>query len=161
MKAAASFAKQRAPALHSHRIHRCGRCVLATIFLYSAGAKLWDLDAFAEVIADYGLVFDAAVFATAVGVVLAEVAIGVALLFGTRGSVAAGTAMLGLFAAVLSYGLWLGLDIDCGCFGIGAAGSGRTSLAAALRGDLVLLLLCVYLLAWRPPVESAAKTGNE
>ena len=45
-----------------------------------------------------------------------------------RGSLILLTGLLSLFAAVLGYGIWLGLEIECGCFGLGGlGGDGETA----------------------------------
>ena len=46
-----------------------------------------------------------------------EVIAGFGLLFDIRGSLALITGLLVLFMVVLGYGIWMGLDVDCGCFG--------------------------------------------
>jgi hypothetical protein len=48
---------------------------------------------------------------------LLEVIAGIGLLFDIRGSLALITGLLVLFMVVLGYGIWMGLDVDCGCFG--------------------------------------------
>jgi hypothetical protein len=46
-----------------------------------------------------------------------EVTAGIGLLFDIRGSLALIAGLLLLFMVVLGYGIWMGLDVDCGCFG--------------------------------------------
>ena len=46
-----------------------------------------------------------------------EVAAGIGLFFDIEGSLAVVAGLLVLFLAVLIYGIWMGLDVDCGCFG--------------------------------------------
>jgi hypothetical protein len=54
--------------------------------------------------------------------------------------------LLLLFIGVLSYGLWLGLDIDCGCFGKDEPEhTFFSNLKVALYRDLFLLLPVAYL----------------
>jgi len=119
---------------------------LGALFLLAARGKVADLEGFEETIARFGLVFDGAVGATAVALVAAEVGIGAALLVGWRRALHGATALLVLFLGVLAYGLWLGLDVDCGCFGPGE----RVGLGEALGRDLVLLAASGYLY-WRRP----------
>jgi hypothetical protein len=119
---------------------------LGALFLAAAAFKLRDLGAFEATIARFGIVLDACVGATAVGLVLAEGAVALGLLAGARRSLLGALALTLLFLGVLAYGLRLGLDVDCGCFGPGE----RVGLAQALRRDLVLLALSGYLY-WRRP----------
>ena len=58
-----------------------------------------------------------------------------------------------VFICVLSYGIWLGLDIDCGCFGSNEPESSAFSgLREALLRDLLLLLPLLFLYA-RPIIN--------
>ena len=91
--------------------------MLSGIFIYSGLMKLMDPQRFAEIISVFGLLPHALIFPAAILLPILEVAAGVGLVFSLRGSLAAITAMLALFMAVLVYGIHLGLDIDCGCFG--------------------------------------------
>ncbi|HEX6882255.1 MAG TPA: MauE/DoxX family redox-associated membrane protein [Planctomycetota bacterium] len=119
---------------------------LGAVFLLAARGKLADLEGFEETIARFGIVLDGAVRATAVALAVVEVGIGAALLVGWRKALHGATALLVLFLGVLAYGLWLGLDVDCGCFGPGE----HVGLATALGRDLVLLAVSGYLY-WRRP----------
>jgi hypothetical protein len=119
---------------------------LGLLFLLAAAFKLRDLGAFEETIARFGIVLDAAVGTTARGLVVAELAVGLGLLLGRHAALQGALALTLLFLAVLGYGRWLGLDVDCGCFGPGE----QVSLEEALHRDLVLLLVSGYLY-WRRP----------
>lgn len=46
-----------------------------------------------------------------------EVAAGIGLLFDIEGCLSVIAALLCLLIAILGYGIWMGLDVDCGCFG--------------------------------------------
>ena len=48
---------------------------------------------------------------------LLEMIFGLGLLLDIKGSLAGITGLLMLFTVILSYGIRLGLDVDCGCFG--------------------------------------------
>ncbi len=117
---------------------------LAVLFLLAAAWKLRDLAGFEDTLGRFGLVLDAFVPASALALITAELLVGLGLVFGTRVALPGALALALLFLCVLGYGLHLGLDIDCGCFGPGE----RTNLAQAFRRDLVLLGLIVYLY-WR------------
>lgn len=120
------------------------RLVLAGIFIYSGVIKLISPAAFAEIIAGFGLLPDALVLPAAVILPLAELVAGVGLVFAIRGSLAAITAMLVLFIAVLSYGIHLGLDIDCGCFGPEDPELAYKSLRSALVRDAVMMVAVAF-----------------
>ncbi len=124
----------------------CG--LLAFVFLYAAVPKLIDLDAFVSIIDAYGILPDRFLFPVAVTLVCLEVIGAVGLFFKSSRMVSLSLllCLLLVFIAMLSYGLWLGLDIDCGCFG--AADPEYAffhNLKVALVRDLFLLLPVAYL----------------
>lgn len=117
---------------------------LGLLFLLAALWKARDLPGFEALIARFGIVLDSWVPATAWALVGAELVVGLGLLVGARPAILGALALALLFLGVLAYGLHLGLDVDCGCFGPGE----HVGLAQALRRDLVLLALAGYLY-WR------------
>jgi putative oxidoreductase len=125
-------------------VRRVGGVVLGLVLLAAAGFKLADLGGFRATIARFGIVLDGLVPATALALVTAEVVLGLGLLLGRRWALYGALLLLLLFLAVLTYGLQLGLEVDCGCFGPGE----EVGLLQALWRDLVLLALGGYLW-WR------------
>lgn len=114
---------------------------LGVLFVLAAAWKPSDLREFEGTIARFGIVFDTLVPVTALGLIAAELLVGLGLVLGVRGALHGALGLALVFLGVLAYGLWLGLDLDCGCFGPGE----RTSLVQAFRRDLVLLALIGYL----------------
>lgn len=125
-------------------LERLGRIAFGLVFLLAAAWKLADLGAFEATIARFGIVYDPWVPATARTLIGAESAVGLGLVRGWRVALPAALAFVLLFVAVLVYGLHLGLEVECRCFGPGPG----ASLAQALWRDLVLLALGGYLY-WR------------
>ena len=121
------------------------RVALAVVFLYAGVVKLLFLGAFAETIADFGLVQPRFVYSVALLLAVLEALIALALFFDLRGSLAAIVVLLLLFVGVLSYGIAIGLDIECGCFGPEYPAAAGISLGVARGRDLVMLVLCAYL----------------
>ena len=119
-------------------LHGVTRVALGAVFVWTGAAKLTDIQTFADRVADFGLVFDGLVTPAAWAVALGEVLSGAALACNLRGSLTCVLALLGMFFAVLTYGVMLGLDIDCGCFGAGI----KVPLQTQLVTDLVLVLWC-------------------
>jgi len=121
------------------------RWLLAAVFLFAAGPKIMAPRPFAEIIGAYGLLPSPLLLPAAIILPLAEIAGAVLLLFGKRLGLWLSAAMMVCFIGVLGYGIHLGLDIDCGCFGPDdpehAAFSG---LRTALVRDLLLLVPLVY-----------------
>jgi uncharacterized membrane protein YphA (DoxX/SURF4 family) len=125
--------------LRSKRVlHDVPRVALGAVFVLTGAAKLTDIPTFADRVADFGLVFDGIVTPVAWAVAVGEVLLGAALACNLRGSLACVLAFLGVFIAVLTYGVLLGLDIDCGCFG----GRLKVPLQTQLVIDLVLVIWC-------------------
>jgi len=122
--------------------------LLAAVFLSAAVPKLIDVEAFISIIDTYGILPDRWLFPVAVTIILLEFAGGLGI-FLKRGRLVFLTLILCLllvFIGVLSYGLWLGLDIDCGCFGTAEPEyKFFSNLKIALVRDLFLLLPVFYL----------------
>ena len=128
-------------------IDRLSRWFLAAVMIFAAVPKLADPAAFAKVVGAYGLLPDFLVAPAAIFLPLLEL-VGAFLLIRGRVSGLWITALLMLlFIAVLSYGIWLGLDIDCGCFGPEDSESKAFStLRTALIRDLMLCIPILYCL---------------
>jgi uncharacterized membrane protein YphA (DoxX/SURF4 family) len=131
-------------------IYHLIRVLLSVIFLWSGLSKLMDPTEFAVIIDAYGLIADAWILPLATILPLLEMVFGLGLLLEIRGSLAVITGLLMLFLAILSYGIWLGLDVDCGCFGPQDPESkAYHSLRPALYRDFVMIAGVVYLYVWR------------
>jgi uncharacterized membrane protein YphA (DoxX/SURF4 family) len=134
------------PSLIYHLI----RVLLSVIFLWSGISKLMDPTEFAVIIDAYGFIADAWILPLATILPLVEMIFGLGLLLEIRGSLTVITGLLILFLAILSYGIWLGLDVDCGCFGPqDPETKAYHSLRPALYRDFVMIAGVVYLYVWR------------
>ncbi|MCI5221378.1 MAG: DoxX family membrane protein [Candidatus Electrothrix sp. AR4] len=131
------------------RIYQSVRVVISGLFLYSGWNKLFDLHSFTLVINDYGLVPENFVFSVAIALIVGEIILAFGLLLDLRGSLSGITLFLMLFIAVLIYGIHLGLDVDCGCFGPDDARHDAQGLHQALYRDLVILVGIIYLYWYR------------
>ena len=126
------------------------RLLIATVFIWSGLIKISDPNGFAIVIDAYGLVPETWVMTVAIGLSFLELIAGLGLLIGVAGSLSLTTGLLLLFVAVLTYGIVLGLDVDCGCFGPGdPEAEAFHGLRSALYRDGLILAGIVYLYAWR------------
>ena len=114
------------------------RSLLAVVLVAAAVAKLADPNQFSQRVGDFGLVYDPLVVPAAWAIIVAELLIGIALVLRVSGSLAAAFALLLLFISALAYGMALGLDIECGCFGPAI----HVSLGTQLLMDCGLLLIC-------------------
>ena len=130
--------------------YRLTRWILAGIFVYAGSVKLLDPASLATTIDAYGLVPGDWSMPLAVLLATLETAAAVALIFDVRGALGLITALLFLFIAILGYGLWLGLDVDCGCFGPqDPEAVAFHGLRQALYRDLAMLAGIAYLYFWR------------
>ena len=126
------------------------RCVIGIIFIYAGIVKLAEPKVFAVLIDSFGILPSVMITPAALGLPLLEILTGAGLMFNIRGSLVIITAMLILFIAVLGYGVSMGLDIDCGCFGPGdPEAKAFYGLRTTLFRDIILLALCVYLYTWQ------------
>ncbi len=99
------------------RTYKLIRWTLGAVFIYSGGAKLLAPVTFAVLIDAYGIVPDGLLLPAAVVLVGLEVTAGIGLLLDIRGSLSVIAGLLALFIAILGYGIQMGLDVACGCFG--------------------------------------------
>ena len=130
--------------------YRLIRWGLAVVFFYSGVSKLFDPEAFAVVINAYGLIPEAWGMPVAVLLPLLEAVTAIALIWDARGSLEIITGLLVVFMAILGYGIRMGLDVDCGCFGPDAPEHrGFAGLRPALYRDMVMMAGIAYLYIWR------------
>ena len=118
--------------------YRLARWGLAAVFLWAGATKLADPAAFAALIDAYGIVPAPLLRPTAIGLPVVEVIAALGLLADIRGSLAVISGLMAVFVAILAYGIRMGLDVDCGCFGPDDIESrAYHGLQAALYRDLV------------------------
>jgi hypothetical protein len=115
---------------------------LAGLFLYASFGKLAEPEGFARTIEDFGLVYENVLFAAALALIVLEFCAGLGLLLDVRGALGLTVGLLLLFVCVLGYGIAMGYDIHCECFG---PGDREVGLHEALYRDLALLAACGYL----------------
>ena len=126
------------------------RWTLAGVFIYAGSIKLMAPRTFATLIGAYGIIPDSLLMIVAVMLPALEVAAGLGLLFDIEGSLEVIAGLIVLFIAMLGYAIWLGLDVDCGCFGPGdPEGDAFHGLRQSLYRDLVMLAGIVFMFGWR------------
>lgn len=135
---------------HSVWLYRLVRWTLSGLFIWAGGAKLMNPEAFGLIIGDFGLVPEWSIMPLALILPVLEILAGLGLIFDLPYSLGVVTALLLLFISVIGYGIWLGLDIDCGCFGPGDPESGvYGSLSYALYRDLAVGAGIIFLYWYR------------
>ena len=131
-------------------IYHLIRVLLCVIFLWSGISKLIAPKEFALIIDSYGLIPEAWILPLAIILPLLEMIFGLGLLLDIKGSLAGITGLLMFFVVILSYGIWLGLDVDCGCFGPqDLEFEAFHSLRPALFRDFAMIGGVIYLYFWR------------
>jgi hypothetical protein len=118
-------------------------------FIVAAVPKLFDVTGFAVVIGAYGLLPKPLLMPAAVFLPLVEIAAAVGLLRNRLHGRVGISCLLMLFIAILSYAVYLGLDIDCGCFGPGdPEREAFHGLKSALGRDIAMLAALVCSSWW-------------
>ncbi len=126
------------------------RTALALAFLAAGIVKIQNPMTFAVTVDAFGILPGPLVLPAAFVLPVLEILGAVALLFDIRGSLGLITLMLLVFIAVLAWGLHMGLDIDCGCYGPGdPEAEAFSGIRSALRRDLLMLACAAALYAWR------------
>jgi uncharacterized membrane protein YphA (DoxX/SURF4 family) len=139
--------------------YRLIRWVLSMLFIWAGCTKLADPQAFSVIIQDFGIVPEFSVKPIAVILPVLEVTAGIGLIFDIRGSLAVITGLLALFIVTLGYGIWLGLDIDCGCFGPEDPElRAYNGLRSAFYRDLAMMVVIFHLYFWRFRHTAHART---
>ncbi len=129
---------------------RLVRWVLSALFIWAGGMKLVNPQAFGVIIGDFGIVPELSVMPIAIALPVLEIIVAIGLIFDMRGSLAVITGLLALFIVILVYGIWLGLDIDCGCFGPqDPEWRAFNGLRSALYRDLAMMASIYFLYFWR------------
>ncbi len=126
------------------------RLFLAAVFLWSGVTKGLQPGQFAATVGAYGLLPGILLTPVALLLISVEIVAGIALIADRRGGLLLTGGLLVLFIGVLAYGMMIGLDIDCGCFGPeDPEAEAFHDLRGALLRDLAMLAGVVYLAIYR------------
>jgi hypothetical protein len=132
------------------RLYQLCRLVLGGIFIYAGCSKLLEPEPFAVLIDAFGIIPEGLLMPVAIGLPALEVAAGFGLLFDVRGSLGTIAGLLALFMVILGYGILMGLDIDCGCFGPeDPEAEAFHGLRAALVRDVIMMMGVIFLYGYR------------
>ncbi|CCH49672.1 MauE/DoxX family redox-associated membrane protein [Pseudodesulfovibrio piezophilus] len=122
------------------------RVLLGGVFVYAGILKLADPAAFAQAIDGYGLVSWRMANLISRSLPVLEILSGIGLIFDVRGSLGMIVAQLLGFMGVLAYGIHMGLDVDCGCFGPSDPGAGaHGGLWGTLVRDMFMFAACLII----------------
>lgn len=132
---------------HIYTLVRIG---LALSFLVAGMIKIQDPMTFAVTIDAFGILPGSLALPMAILLLVLEIIGALALMFDIRGSLGLIACMLLCFVVVLGYGLQMGLDIDCGCYGPGdPEGIAFAGIRSALWRDAFMLACVVALYVGR------------
>ena len=130
--------------------YRLIRIALGGVFLYSGISKVLELGYFSEVINAFGLLPSMLTYPAGVVIVIAELVLGFGIILDRRGALGGLLVMLLGFMAVAGYAIFMGYDIDCGCFGPGEPeAEAFSSLRSVILRDAVMVAGIAYLYLWR------------
>jgi len=132
------------------------RLVIGLLFLWAGGVKLANPEVFARNLSQFGLVPQALLIPTAIGLPLVEVLAGIGLIFDVGLGLWIITGLLLAFLMVLGYGILNNLEVDCGCFSASELVA-KGALESAFYRDVALLLVVFYLFWWRRLRETRSK----
>lgn len=131
-------------------VSSASRWALALIFLYAGIPKLISWYDFALVINSYAILPESLAIPAAFIIAGLEVVAAIALLCNRLEGLWGISALLLLFIGVLSYAIWQGLDIDCGCFGPeDPEHKAFAGIRTALFRDILLCIPVLYLFWYR------------
>jgi len=131
-------------------VYRLCCWTLGIVFVYAGVSKLITPKIFAVLIDAYGIVPDIMLMPVAVFLPALEVASGIGILFNIKGSLTIILGQVVLFLLILGYGIHMGLDIDCGCFGPEEPEAlAFHGLRTAFNRDLILLAGICFAFGWR------------
>ena len=134
----------------SNWAYKLARWILGAVFIFAGSIKLLTPKPFAVMIEAYGIVPEGLIMFIAVVLPALEVAAGIGLVFDIEKSLGVIAVLLTLFLALMIYGIWMGLDIDCGCFGPeDPETEALQGLRLSLYRDLVMLVSVAFIYGWR------------
>ncbi len=126
-------------------LDRLGRWIISLIFIVAAVPKLLDIHGFAAIIDAYAVLPNSLLVPTAIVLPVLEIIFAVGLLLNYWQCKIGIGLMLLFFIVLLSYSIWQGLDIDCGCFGPeDPEHLAFRGLRVALVRDIVMLIPLAY-----------------
>lgn len=134
------------------------RFAVIIVFLAAALPKLFNISDFAAIINAYEMLPQDAVLPMAVCLPVVEIALAVGLFCNVRVSTYLSISLLIFFIAILSFAIYQGLDIDCGCFGPeDPEHQAFQGLRVAIVRDVVMILFLLYSL-WYEKYQKSYNT---
>lgn len=122
----------------------CCRLGLAVMFLVAGLPKMFHPYVFANSVEAYGILPDFLILPAAITLPIIEVVLAVALIRNRKEGLWGSIALLLIFIAALGYAIYMGLDIDCGCFGPeDPEGHAFSNIHEAIVRDVVFVVMAI------------------
>lgn len=138
------------PGFSSKAIYHVIRVSLGLVFIVSGIMKTGDLKGFSEIINAFALIPTGLCLPAAFLICSLEILLGACLVLDLKGSLGAVLILLVCFVSVLGYALFMGYDIDCGCFGPEDPETvAFQGLKVSIIRDLIMISFIFYLYIWR------------
>ncbi|MFH2058892.1 MAG: DoxX family protein [Pseudomonadota bacterium] len=132
--------------LFNKQIYHLLRMCLGGVFVLSGTIKAFDLYSFSKVIETFAILPDPLCPFAAIGICVFEIIFGLGLVWDIKASLAIILGMLMVFLAVIGHAIYMGYDIDCGCFGPNDPEAKLfASLKTALVRDIGMIFSVIYL----------------
>jgi len=134
----------------SKKIYITIRLFLGIVFVYSGVIKLLDLEFFSKTIQAFAILPFELCLPFAIMISIAEAVFGFRLAFDMKGGLEGVFFLLLVFVSVLGYAIYMGYDIDCGCFGPEDPEAKLfAGLKSTLARDFCMIAQVIYLYWWR------------
>lgn len=129
------------------------RILLGAVFIWASWSKIMEPNNFAGVIQSYQILPQQMVNPVAILLPWVEAACGLCLLSGylVKGSVLIFDILMIIFILALTFNIYRGIDVACGCFSVAAPGEKITIFTIAR--DLSLLAVGLWILYYRLKTE--------
>lgn len=147
--------------LKSQMLYMIVRMALGLVFAVSGGIKAADLASFGQIINAFAILPSGFIYPAAVLISFSELILGIGLMADIKGCLGGISGLLTGFILILSWALYMGYDVDCGCFGPhDPEAKAFSGLQTALARDAAMMLSAGYLYLWRFRNDYAPWTPN-
>ncbi len=131
------------------------RILLGAVFIWASWSKIMEPNSFAGIIQSYQILPQPMVNPVAILLPWVEAACGICLLSGylVKGSVLIVDILMIIFILALTFNIYRGVDVTCGCFSVSDTGEKITIFTIAR--DLSLLAVGIWILYYRLKTDYA------
>jgi uncharacterized membrane protein YphA (DoxX/SURF4 family) len=129
------------------------RILLGAVFIWASWSKIMEPNSFAGIIQSYQILPQQMVNPVVILLPWVEAACGLCLLSGylVKGSVLIVDILMIIFILALTFNIYRGVDVACGCFSVAAPGEKITTFTIAR--DLSLLAVGLWILYYRLKID--------